>query len=184
MRDDAKKARTSGIYQLKITLEGVRPPIWRRVLAPGGIRLDALHTVIQIAMGWTDSHPHEFVKGRNTWALPEEDGSSYSESLDERKFQLQELLVRVGESVLYVYDFGDDWRHKVVLEKILADSEGPRRPTCVGGKRTGPPEDSGGIYGFVEMAADEGYDDEGYEFSVAGVDAALEREDWPAGSMG
>ena len=183
MRDDAKKARTSGIYQLKITLEGVRPPIWRRVLAPGGIRLDALHTVIQIAMGWTDSHPHKFVKGGNQWALPHGGEDVYSEKLDEREFQLHELLTRAGESLLYVYDFGDDWRHKVVLEKILTDSEGPRRPTCVGGKRTGPPEDIGGIYGFVEMAADEGYDDEGYEFSVAGVDAALEREEWPADSM-
>ena len=184
MRVVSNKAKTSAIYQLKITLEGVRPPIWRRVLAPGGIRLDALHTVIQIAMGWTDSHLHQFARGGNRWSLPDPDGDSYSRDLDEREFQLHELLTSVGESLLYVYDFGDDWRHKVVLEKILADSEGPRRPTCVGGKRTGPPEDSGGIYGFVEMAADEGYDDEGYEFSVAGVDAALEREDWPAGSMG
>ena len=180
---DSKKAKTSAIYQLKITLEGVRPPIWRRVLAPGGMRLDDLHRVIQIAMGWTDSHPHEFMKGRNTWALPDEDGYSDSESLDERNFQVRELLVRAGDSLRYVYDLGDNWRHKVVLEKILPDSEGPRRPVCVDGKRTGPPEDCGGIYGFVEMDTGEEYADEMYAFTVSGVDAELAQEVWTAESM-
>jgi hypothetical protein len=183
MRVISKRVQTPSIYQLKITLEGVRPPIWRRVLVPAGIRLDALHTVIQAVMDWTDSHMHEFVKGGNRWTLPNADEDAYSEKLDERKFRLHELLSRVGESLLYVYDFGDDWRHKVVLEKILPQDGKPQRPFCVGGKRTAPPEDCGGIHGFVNMEPDEEYE-EGLEFSVAGVDAALAHQVWPAGSMG
>jgi hypothetical protein len=169
------------VYQLKITLEGVRPPIWRQVLVPGSIRLDAFHTVIQIAMGWTDSHLHEFVKSGNKWTLLDLEEDAYSKKLDERAFRLHELLVRVGDRLQYVYDFGDDWKHKVVLEKILPEDGSPKRPICVGGKRTGPPEDCGGIYGFVELEQDE--DDE-YEFSVRAVDALLAQEKWPADLMG
>ena len=177
----AKRTKTAATYQLKITLEGVRPPIWRRVLVPGGIRLDALHTVLQIAMGWTDSHLHEFIKGGNKWTLLDLEEDAYSKKLDERAFRLHELLTRAGDKMQYVYDFGDDWKHKVVLEKILPEGGGPSRPSCVDGKRTGPPEDCGGVYGFVEMEQDE--EDE-YEFSVGAVDALLAQEKWPADSMG
>lgn len=181
MRLPANRTKTAAIYQLKITLEGVRPPIWRRVLVPGRIRLDALHTVIQIAMGWTDSHLHQFIKDGNKWTLLDLEEDAYSKKLDERAFRLHELLIRAGDKLQYVYDFGDDWKHKVALEKILPEGSGPGRPSCVGGKRTGPPEDSGGIYGFVEMEQDE--EDE-YEFSVGAVDALLAQEKWPADSMG
>ena len=158
------------MYQLKISLEGARPPNWRRVLVPAGIRLDALHTVIQIAMGWDDSRPHRFVMDGNRWSLPDPDGDRYAKELDERRFRLHEILTRVGGNLRYVNDIGDEWRHKVVLEKILSEGGGRRRPTCVGGKFPGPQDD------------DEFED--GYAFTMAGVDALLAQEKWPADSMG
>jgi hypothetical protein len=182
MRLPANRTKTAAIYELKITLEGVRPSIWRRVRVPAGIRLGDFHTVIQIAMGWTDSHLHEFIKDGNKWTLLDSEEDAYSKKLDERAFRLHELLIRAGDKLQYVYDFGDDWKHKVVLEKILPESGGPQRPSCVGGKRTGPPEDCGGIYGFVEMEAEE--EEEEYAFSVGAVDALLAQERWPADSMG
>lgn len=163
-------------YQLKIALQNVRPPIWRRVLVPDTIRMDALHTVIQITMGWTDSHLHSFTKGGNCWTVPDPDAYTVSLDLDERKFRLNEVLKKTGDNLLYIYDFGDDWRHKVTLEKTVP--AGLTVPTCIAGKGSCPLEDGGGF--------DPDFDDEdGAEaFSVAATSAALKSERWPAGSLG
>ncbi len=157
-------------YQLKITLQGARPPVWRRVLVPNTIRMDALHTVIQIAMGWTDSHLHSFTKGGNCWTVPDPDAYTVSLDLDERKYRLKEVLKKTGDSLLYVYDFGDNWRHKVVLEAILPDSKNTL-PTCTAGKGACPMEDSRGY----EPEED---DEPAPPFSVTEADATLANERW------
>ena len=177
MRLVSRQTKSSAVYQLKISLTGTRPPCWRRVLVPGGIRLDALHTVIQIVMGWDDSHLHRFAMDGNRWSLPDPDPDEarYSKELDERAFRLHEVLTRVGASLEYLYDFGDEWRHKVALEKILPAAGGPRRPTCVGGSKPVPPEDDDD---------DEEEYEGGYTYTVAGVDALLAQEKWSADSMG
>jgi hypothetical protein len=161
-------------YQLKIALQGMRPPVWRRVLVPETIRMDALHTVIQIAMGWTDSHLHSFTKDGNCWTVPDPDAYAVSLDLDERKFRLPEVLKKTSDSLLYVYDFGDDWRHKVTLEKVVP---GPLvAPTCIGGKGGCPMEDSGGFDPEFE-------DEDAEDFSVAATAAALQSERWPHGAF-
>ena len=101
------------IYQLKITVIDIEPPIWRRIQVPATILLCCLHDALQAAFGWTDSHLHSFEKDGKYWGVPE-----YDDLIDESKVQLAKLLKVESESMIYVYDFGDDWRHEVVLEKI------------------------------------------------------------------
>ena len=137
------------LYQLKIALLDIKPPIWRRIHVPSSIKLCCLHDVLQEAMGWTNSHLHVFEKDRQTWGNPQWDEDQ--DQLDEGKTRLAELLEVKGESLFYVYDFGDDWRHKVVLEKIIPANEIVKTAFCLAGERRCPPEDVGGPPGYQEF---------------------------------
>ena len=106
------------IYQLKIGLQGAKPPIWRRLLVPSDIKLDMLHLAIQISMGWTDSHLHQFItKDRVIYGIEGDDLEF--DIKDESKFRLSQLLTAEKDNLIYEYDFGDSWTHKVILEKVL-----------------------------------------------------------------
>ena len=145
-------AKAPGIqlaYGLKITLLNTKPPVWRRVCLPGEITLDRLHDIVQIVMGWRDSHLHLFkIKGKTYAENPEEDW----EGEEERAHRLSDLVTSSGEHFDYDYDFGDGWHHRVVIEKISKVPEGYKAVTkCLGGKRRCPPEDVGGTHGFVEF---------------------------------
>jgi hypothetical protein len=106
-------------YQLKVTLLGFHPAIWRRVEIPASLRLCCLHNAIQVVMGWTDSHLHQFEKDGKNWGVPEWDEFDELDLIDERKTPISMVLQREGESFKYQYDFGDDWEHEVVLESVL-----------------------------------------------------------------
>jgi hypothetical protein len=149
----ARRKRGSGkrsIYQIKVTLQGVRPPIWRRLEVSSDIKLARLHDAIQAAMGWTDSHLHEFDANGDRFGVPE---GAYDEVEDERKVRLDELLENPKDRLKYLYDFGDGWEHTVTLEKILPLPKGKKqpRPRCTGGRRACPPEDCGGPWGYRSM---------------------------------
>src|SRR5205807_10530158 len=106
------------IYQIKVTLLRTAPPIWRRLLVPSEITLADLHDLLQLAMGWTDSHLHEFLfRGQHYGPTHAERG--VTEAIDERKVRLNQLLSREGAKIVYTYDFGDGWEHGIVLEKGL-----------------------------------------------------------------
>lgn len=139
------------MYQIKITLRGSKPPIWRRVLVRANTKLDKLHDIIQIAMGWTDSHLHQFYVGTDCYSLPMED--AFFESLDERKFTLGEVAPGVKKAMKYEYDFGDSWEHDIVVEKILDIAPGEPSSCCVKGVGSCPPEDCGGLWGYYNMLA-------------------------------
>jgi hypothetical protein len=129
-------------YQLKLTLKGSKPPIWRRLVVPAAISLDALHVMIQIVMEWDDD--------LTTFSVPGmiEDAAN----LDEAKARLDALLVRPKDKLLYLYDFGDSWLHSLVLETILVlPSEEAAVPRCVTGKRASSLEDSGGLWGLERV---------------------------------
>src|SRR3989442_1380699 len=114
----AQKSSGNKIYQIKVTLLRTPPPIWRRLLVPSDITLSNLHDLLQLAMGWTDSHLHEFLfRGQCYGPTGPERG--VAEAIDERKVRLNQLLVRVGAKIVYTYDFGDGWEHGIVLEKGL-----------------------------------------------------------------
>lgn len=138
-------------YQLKITLTGIKPPIWRRHQVPSTIQLCCLHDAFQVVMGWTDSHLHQFEKDGRNWGVPEYDDFGELDLIDEGQTQLVELFKATGDSMIYLYDFGDGWRHKVVLEKIVALDTAAKTPVCLGGQRRCPPEDVGGVPGYQEF---------------------------------
>lgn len=150
----AKKTRDPReIYQIKVTLLGSDPPIWRRLLVPAGLTLEQLHNVLQAAMGWEDDHLHEFSMGERRFGSSSPDngfmGMPPVES--ERTVRLFGLLGRVGAKIRYTYDFGDGWEHSIVLEKRLAADPNMTYPVCTDGERACPPEDCGGIWGFYDL---------------------------------
>ena len=139
------------IYQLKITLLDIFKPIWRRIQVPSTIPLSRLHDVFQSVMGWTNSHMHQFEKGRVYWSVPQHDGLD-DDAIDERRIELETVLTTEGDSLIYLYDFGDGWRHQVVLEKILPlDAAASTKPVCLAGERRCPPEEVGGAPGYLEF---------------------------------
>jgi hypothetical protein len=150
----ATKSQSQEIYQLKVTLSGSKPAIWRRVQVPADFTLAKLHAVLQIVMGWTDSHLHQFYIDKVFYGVPDPDDWGIGRpTLNEKSVKLSRVLGYVGAKATYTYDFGDGWEHKIVIEKILpalpdADSV---YPVCVAGKRSCPPEDCGGIGGYMEL---------------------------------
>lgn len=143
------------VYQLKVTLKGARPPIWRRLLIASTDNLEDAHIALQIAMGWTNSHLHEFVCGHDHYGVPDEDFPSNLH--DEMDYRLDRVLIKEKDKMNYMYDFGDGWEHEVVLEKILPFDPGAVLPVCLKGRRACPPEDIGGIHGyraFLETISD------------------------------
>ena len=143
------------VYQLKVTLRGTRPPIWRRVQVPRDVPLHRLHWILQIVMGWTDSHLHQFRVGDTYYGTPNPEFGF--EVKNEKKVRLGEVLRRPKARMVYEYDFGDGWEHDVVLEAAIPTMPGKRFPLVLAGKRRCPPEDVGGIggyYHFLEAIAD------------------------------
>ncbi|MDD2659812.1 MAG: plasmid pRiA4b ORF-3 family protein [Methylococcales bacterium] len=137
------------IYQIKISLIGAKPPIWRTVLVPSDLGLGAFHDVIQVAMGWTDSHLHQFFDNEKSYGIPDDDFELETE--DEADYKLFQLLQKEKDTLTYEYDFGDSWEHKILLEKILPFDTHTLLPVCIKGKRACPPEDCGGIWGYEEL---------------------------------
>jgi hypothetical protein len=133
------------LHQLKATLDGVKPAIWRRLVVPSDFSLLDLHDVIQVAMGWEDCHLHDFKIGRQRYAVP--DPEEFDAPLDETRAILRDVA-RLRSKLVYQYDFGDCWNHTIVVEKILENEEASL-PTCTAGARACPPEDSGGPWGYA-----------------------------------
>ena len=143
------------VHQLKITIANIRPPVWRRVLVPSSASLGRLHIVIQELFGWWNCHLHEFQIDGTRFGI--DDGEGWGEpALDEDRAKLIQVAPK-GAKFLYLYDFGDDWEHRVVVEDVLAAEPKTTYPRCVAGRRAGPPEDVGGPWGYeryLEVIAD------------------------------
>jgi hypothetical protein len=143
------------IFEIKIELREVRPAVVRRVQVPGEITLAGLHQVVQVVMGWTDLHLHEFDVDGARYGLPDPDWD-VDEVADEAGVKVFGLVGQGGR-MGYVYDFGDGWTHRLTVEKVLAAEPGVSYPRCVSGRRACPPEDVGGPWGydgFLEAMAD------------------------------
>lgn len=139
------------IFQLKITLIDSKPPIWRRILVSNDITLDKLHLVIQISMGWTNSHLHQFISNNVFYGIKDDDFGFDMDIKNEEKYKLNQLLKSEKDTIKYEYDFGDSWEHNVLLEKILPFKTDHKIPCCTKGKRACPPEDCGGIWGYEDL---------------------------------
>lgn len=136
-------------YQLKISLDEIHPPIWRRVLVSSGVSLGDLHEIIQEAMGWTDSHLHMFEVGGRRFSDPDSGPEGVE---DEGKVRLRDVAPKAGDSFAYEYDMGDGWRHAVVVENVApADDLLKGLAVCQAGARACPPEDCGGPGGYEDF---------------------------------
>ena len=142
------------LYQFKITLLESKPQIWRRIQVKEST-LDKLHERIQTAMGWTNSHLHQFdIDGERYGDLEMlDDGFGDFECVDSTITKISEVVPKAGTRFrfLYEYDFGDDWKHEVFFEGCLRTEKGRRYPVCIEGERNCPPEDVGGVWGYAEF---------------------------------
>lgn len=135
-------------YLLKVQLIDIEPAIWRRFVVPARITLDRLHDVIQIVMGWADSHLYEFTIGKKRYTeYPE----SKEDGLACGKYRLGDLLKQKGRTFHYLYDFGDSWEHELVLEESRFNPGLGAELTCIDGERACPPENVGGVPGYFEF---------------------------------
>jgi len=161
------KTKFDRVYQFRMTLNDIRPPVWRRIQVPETYSFWDLHVAIQDVMGWFDSHLHGFeIMDPSSdrmveIGIPDDDFPGGTEVLPgwERKIAL--YFSPENPIALYTYDFGDNWEHRIELEKILPRQKGVFYPCCTGGQRACPPEDCGGTGGyedFLEIIMDPGHD--------------------------
>ena len=142
------------VHRVKVSLYGAKPPVWRRLEIPSAMPLNLVHALLQIAFGWHDYHLHVFETVCGQFSSPDLD--DWAERQDEATATLAQVAGAERAKVVYCYDFGDDWRHDIVVEKIIPAEPGVAYPRCTGGRRDGPPEDCGGIWVFNEQFADMG----------------------------
>jgi hypothetical protein len=175
------------LYELKVELQGIDPPVWRMLQVPSRISLHKLHLVVQRAMGWQNYHLHIFYVGPRRYS--EANSEWGPEIQDSGEVTLADVVSEENRSFLYEYDMGDGWEHEITLQRILP-AKGHERPRCTGGARACPPEDCGGVGGyedFLEAISDPRHEEhftmlkwaggkfDPEEFNAKVVDAALRR---------
>ena len=140
-------------YQFKIQLQGLqKPPVWRRLTVPENISFNSFHQFIQAAFGWEDAHLYQFSEqGYGSRPLYRTPDSNFDDEIirDSHIHQINEIFSTVGQTYIYIYDFGDNWYHRIVLESIV--DEVRNKPICTGGKGACPPEDCGGVPGYYHL---------------------------------
>lgn len=141
-----------GSIQFKIQLEGITPPIWRTFQVDASEAFFDLHEIIQIVMGWENAHLFEFhIKDRKIGLLPDDEQTweNHEKVEDSEAVSIEETQLKVGDTFTYIYDFGDSWEHTLTVEKMI-DEDTPL-PLCLDGKRCCPPEDCGGVPGYLDF---------------------------------
>lgn len=139
------------VCRVKVSLDDVRPPIWRRIEVRGETKLDRFSRVLLAAMGWSDTHLHVFLTTNGAYGPI--DRRFPGDMRDERRLTLRQLLSHEIPAFGFVYDFGDGWFHRVVLEAVVPARAGVTYPRCLTGRRACPPEDAGGPRGYARMLA-------------------------------
>ena len=138
------------IYQIRVSLESITPEIWRRFQVPGDFTLAGLHCLLQDVMGWDggDYHAHVFWTPNGKYGVP---AGPYTDMIDESTTSLGQVVHSDGREFMYVYDYGDQWRHNLTVEEIFEPEPDLRFPVCVAGERACPPEDCGGVGGYDRL---------------------------------
>lgn len=156
MASSIKKDKLS--YQFKVTLKGIEPPIWRRIVVPATYHFWELHVAIQDAMGWLDCHLHAFrLRNPDTDTIEEIGIPDDAPFEDDRpclpgwEVPIAAYFRNPGDRSVYIYDFGDGWEHDLLLEEIIARQPKKKYPRCLDGARACPPEDCGGIRGYEDL---------------------------------
>lgn len=180
------------VYQLKVALNGIRPPVWRRIQVPANYTFWDLHVALQDSMGWLDSHLHEFQVQNPSSGLEERIGTPAEEDPELLgvvhpgwKRYISDYFSLENPKAQYMYDFGDDWQHTLTLEKILSREKGKQYPLCMKGKRACPPEDCGGVSGYenlLKIIADPNHED--YDEWKERLEEDFDPEDFDSKSVG
>ncbi|HXK55056.1 MAG TPA: plasmid pRiA4b ORF-3 family protein [Gammaproteobacteria bacterium] len=137
------------LFQIRISLSDVEPAVWRRLLLSSSTDLAELHQIIQIAMGWSNSHLHQFTANHQQYGVPD---TEFGDSIaPERGKRIGSFLKHENQWITYEYDSGDCWEHVITLERILPYHPGEAGPSCIDGRRACPPEDIGGAWEYREF---------------------------------
>jgi len=178
------------VFQFKITLEGIKPPIWRRIQVPADYSFWDLHVAIQDAMGWDDYHLHEFkildpnIQTTLRIGIPDEDFDCSQEMLAGWDVYISDYFNEKNPLATYIYDFGDGWTHRIRLEKIESLLPDRNYPLCLSGKRACPPEDVGGIWGyenFLDIIRDPKHEE--HERMLEWVNGGYDPENFETGKV-
>jgi Plasmid pRiA4b ORF-3-like protein len=140
--------KNRAVYQFKVTLRDIDPLIWRRIQVWEDATLAQLHRMLQMVMGWEDSHLYEFQIGGNIYAVPDLDDERTI--IDVKRTRIHDVVQHVGTQFEYVYDLGDYRQHDLLLEAILQPAADTPYPRCIAGERNCPPEDVGGTRGYED----------------------------------
>ncbi len=183
------KKKFDQVYQFKISLRDIKPPIWRRIQVPETYSFWDLHVAIQDSMGWSDCHLHQFEMFSPSIGMNIKIGILDEEGYDMDihpgwKLKIADHFSMEDKSAAYTYDFGDNWEHKIQLEKILPREKNTNYPVCIGGKRAGPPEDCGGVSGYenlLETINDP--DNEEYEETIEWLGGEFDPEHFDPGEV-
>jgi hypothetical protein len=139
--------------QLRIELLRIKPHVWRRVLVPETVTLVRLHAVLQAAMGWTDSHLHQYEIANKRYGIEDPDWPSSVPIFEERRARLKSFIEDHVKDFTYLYDFGDGWEHRVTIEELVASQVSRQPVVCTAGENACPPEDVGGEPGYETFLA-------------------------------
>jgi len=143
------------VCHLRVVLVGTDPPIWRQLQVPINANLGWLHAVLQVAMGWTNSHLHQFTVNGQLYSDTRHYSAEFEgdpEILEEKGFTLEQIVPHETDTFEYEYDLGDSWNHEITVENILSsDAAGAGKAICMDGKRACPPEDCGGVWGYESL---------------------------------
>ena len=157
------KTKNHLVYQFKITLHEIEPPVWRKIQVPAKYTFWDLHVAIQDAMGWLDYHLHAFHLRQKHKRKPIEIGIPETEIgtpediyfdtgiIPGWKVPITDHFTDLGQKMNYEYDFGDSWHHEILFEGILLKTKGEKYPKCLAGQRACPPEDCGGVHGYYRL---------------------------------
>lgn len=187
IRGWSDRQETGDVFQFKITLKDTKPPVWRRIQVPATYSFWDLHVAIQDAMGWLDYHLHQFdIRDASKQeiehiGIPDDEFYLEPQVLAGWEVPIVSLFTEVKQKARYLYDFGDDWEHTILLEKILPQEGGASYPHCIGGRRKCPPEDCGGTDGyrdFLRIITDPL--DEEHESTLEWVGGAYDPDDFVA----
>ncbi|MGH6638199.1 MAG: plasmid pRiA4b ORF-3 family protein [Polaromonas sp.] len=145
----AARAKSTKTFQLRVELRGVKPAVWRRIVVPTTIKLSRLHGVLLTAMGWQGGHLHEFLFADGCYG-PAEDAGLDAGLEDESRVSLRKALEGCA-TFTWVYDYGDNWQHKIKVEREVDLGIPLESPMCITGQGACPPEDVGGVPGYEEF---------------------------------
>ena len=143
-----RTAFAGSTMQLYVELQHITPAIWRRLVVSADVTLDVLHDILQLTLGWTDSHLHDFQVGDARFGMA--DVAEELLVVDERAAPIG-AVARDSTTFIYLYDYGDNWEHAITVESISDPTAEPVVVECLGGARACPPEDCGGVGGYENL---------------------------------